>query len=143
MVGNFNADSVSFFQQTNLIMMASIKLNVMPFIVPHVLTCLFVDFVEKLQWDMLSHRLVIRKVASIPKGENPGNCVSLLRANVSICSLSAFTFHLNFFKLNLKPNLNHPLFALYILRPHRASFRSFICKRVTQTQQVPTWYMLH
>ncbi|KAG4960909.1 hypothetical protein JHK87_037542 [Glycine soja] len=45
---------------------------------------------SRTKWDMLSHRLVIRKVASIPKGENPGNCVSLLRANTSQGKLQIF-----------------------------------------------------
>ncbi|KAL2986347.1 hypothetical protein AAZX31_12G201400 [Glycine max] len=45
---------------------------------------------SRTKWDMLSRTLVIREIASLLKGENPGNCVSLMRANTSKGKLEIF-----------------------------------------------------
>ena len=36
------------------------------------------------QWDILSNGGALQEMVSFPKGGEPGNCVSLLRASVSV-----------------------------------------------------------
>jgi hypothetical protein len=57
------------------------KLLVLPY--SSVLCCIY------MQWDILSNGGLVQEMAHIANGRDPGNCVSLLRVNVS--------FTLNFF----------------------------------------------
>lgn len=41
------------------------------------------EFLFCLQWDILSNGGLVQEMAHIANGRDPGNCVSLLRVNVS------------------------------------------------------------
>lgn len=44
-------------------------------------------FVPNSQWDILSNGGLVQEMAHIANGRDPGNCVSLLRVNVSSSGL--------------------------------------------------------
>lgn len=76
-VFNFLRDENSRSEVTNLFMQKLIK---------HILCKilkLIVIFVLYIQWDILSNCGHVQEMAHIANGRDPGNCVSLLRVNVS------------------------------------------------------------
>jgi len=46
------------------------------------------------QWDILSNGGLVQELAHIANGRDPGNCVSLLRVNVSCCYNIHFMIHI-------------------------------------------------
>jgi homeobox-leucine zipper protein len=55
-----------------------------------------------LQWDILSNTGVVEEMFHLAKGQDPGNCVSLLRVNVSKLLLPSHPEHFHFFLVHAR-----------------------------------------